>query len=78
MPAAVKRQDFSWSPRIDEVVCRRWRRLPMIATVRNAMKVLLLGPVEFRVDGAPVSLGRRRERLIFGALALHAGRVVSI
>ena len=50
----------------------------MIATVRNAMKVLLLGPVEFRVDGAPVSLGRRRERLIFGALALHAGRVVSI
>jgi DNA-binding SARP family transcriptional activator len=44
----------------------------------TTMKFLLLGPVEFVADGTSIPLGRRRERLVLGALALTAGSPVSV
>ncbi len=41
------------------------------------MELRVLGPVEARVEGAPVPIGRRRERLLLALLALDAGREVA-
>ncbi|MFG1619652.1 BTAD domain-containing putative transcriptional regulator [Nonomuraea wenchangensis] len=40
--------------------------------------VLLLGPVELRWAGAPVTLPRRQQRLLLGVLALSPNRVVPL
>src|SRR5947208_10136569 len=42
------------------------------------MDFQLLGPFEARYDGAPVDLGRRRERCLLGVLLLDVGRVVPL
>lgn len=42
------------------------------------MEFLLLGPVAAHIDGRPVDLGRRRERLLLGVLLLDPGRVITI
>jgi DNA-binding SARP family transcriptional activator len=42
------------------------------------VRVTLLGPVTAEVDGAAVALGGRRQRAVFGLLALNVGRVVSL
>jgi DNA-binding SARP family transcriptional activator len=41
------------------------------------MELRILGPVELVVDGRPVFLARRQQRLILGILALEANRLVS-
>lgn len=41
------------------------------------LEVRLLGPVEARVGGRPLPLGRRKQRALFALLALNANRVVS-
>src|SRR6266511_1665054 len=40
-------------------------------------EVRLLGPVEARIGGRPLPLGRRKQRALFALLALNANRVVS-
>jgi DNA-binding SARP family transcriptional activator len=41
------------------------------------MEVRILGPIELLVDGRPVLLARRQQRLILGILALEANHLVS-
>ncbi|WP_051367116.1 AfsR/SARP family transcriptional regulator [Hamadaea tsunoensis] len=40
------------------------------------MELRLLGPIEAEVDGRPVVIARRQERLLLAVLALEAGRLV--
>ena len=42
------------------------------------MEFRLLGIVETRVDGSPVDIGPRRQRLVLAVLALEANRLVSV
>lgn len=42
------------------------------------MELLLLGPVQARVDGRPVNLGVRKQRLVLAVLALEVNREVSV
>jgi hypothetical protein len=42
------------------------------------MEFRLLGIVETLVDGSPVDLGPRRQRLVLAVLALEANRLVSV
>jgi DNA-binding SARP family transcriptional activator len=42
------------------------------------MEIRLLGTVETIVDGIPVNLGPRRQRLVLAVLALEANRLVSV
>ncbi|WP_194916079.1 BTAD domain-containing putative transcriptional regulator [Catenulispora rubra] len=42
------------------------------------LTVSILGPLEIRVDGAPVALGGARLRTLMSRLALDAGRAVSV
>src|SRR5690348_8982348 len=41
-----------------------------------AVELRLLGPVQARVDGRPVALGARKQRLVLAILALEVGRQV--
>lgn len=41
------------------------------------MELRILGPVELLVDGRPIFLARRQQRLILGILAVEANRLVS-
>ncbi len=43
-----------------------------------AVEVRLLGPVQALVDGRPVDLGARKQRLVFAILALEAGHLVPV
>jgi class 3 adenylate cyclase len=43
-----------------------------------ALEVLLLGPLEARIDGLPVELRRPKQRALLALLALRAGEVVSV
>ena len=40
------------------------------------MDYSLLGPLEVRIDGRPISVGRGKQRALLAVLALNAGRVV--
>ena len=40
------------------------------------MDYSLLGPIEVRIDGRTVSVGRGKQRALLAVLALNAGRVV--
>ena len=40
------------------------------------MDYSLLGPLEVRIDGRPISIGRGKQRALLAVLALNAGRVV--
>jgi DNA-binding SARP family transcriptional activator/tetratricopeptide (TPR) repeat protein len=42
------------------------------------MELLLLGPVEARMDGGVLPLGPRKQKLVLAALALQLNRVVSV
>lgn len=42
------------------------------------MTVLLLGPMEARVNGALLPLGTRKQQILFAMLAVHSGRVVTL
>lgn len=42
------------------------------------MELFLLGPVRAQVDGRPVSLGVRQQRLVLGVLALEANRLITV
>src|SRR5690349_6024250 len=41
------------------------------------MEVLVLGPLEARLDGRPVPLGAAKQRAVLAMLALHANATVS-
>jgi DNA-binding SARP family transcriptional activator len=41
------------------------------------MDLFLLGPIEARVDGRPISLGARKQRAVLAMLALEVGHTVS-
>src|SRR5215217_2422317 len=41
------------------------------------MELLVLGPLEARVDGHPVPLGAAKQRAVLAMLALHANTTVS-
>ena len=43
-----------------------------------SVEIAVLGPVEVRVDGAPVDLGTPKQRALVAALALSHGRPVSV
>ena len=45
---------------------------------RAELELRLLGPVEARVDGRPVPLGPRKQRLVLAILALEANRQVPV
>src|SRR5215218_5583998 len=51
-------------------------------TLRNRtvlrIEVLMLGSLEVRRDGAPLALGRRRQRALLALLACEPNRVVSV
>lgn len=38
----------------------------------------VLGPLEMRVDGAPIALGGAKQRAVLAALLLRAGEIVSV
>src|SRR5581483_5323632 len=54
----------------------RWLRGTMDVHALPHLDIRLLGPVEVMLDGRPVRLNRRRERLLLAALALQRGQVV--
>ena len=41
------------------------------------MHLLLLGPIEARLDDRPIALGTRKERAVLAMLALEVGHTVS-
>ena len=41
------------------------------------MDLLLLGPIEVRLDHRSISIGARKQRAVLAMLALEAGRTVS-
>src|SRR5262245_4743749 len=43
----------------------------------GAVEIGILGPLEVRTEGAPVSVGGPKQRALLATLALHAGEVVS-
>jgi DNA-binding SARP family transcriptional activator len=47
-------------------------------TVREAVKIDVLGPVEVRAGGRPVHLGGPKQRALLAALAVRHGRVVAM
>ena len=42
-----------------------------------SIEILLLGPVELRIDGRDVALGGARQKVLLAVLALRAGQVIS-